>query len=546
MGLLKRLFGLTKGKRGSDESGGAAAPVDSEAIAGDVDTSAVRPDETESPAASPVLPEVPAPAVSAPDPPRESPGPVDYTVWVGLDFGTATTEAVIQVEDRRSDSSEILVMAWAGESREEAVLVLPSQIRRDLAGGRAGAGTLIAEESLEGVTIEMKTRLLDAAPELAPDGIGDSARCQENADFCDALVHVSMCLSAVKRAIRAYLGPASFRVHVQMAAPIEPARESDTDETAVESRPVEAVFRELGFRALQASDLIDGWELDAAQYEGVLERAFRGPVPAREQSPVTLIPEALAAVAAYLEDPDLECHRFATVDVGGSTTDVTFVWFQTAESQSEGEATCWYYSMRTFRVGTNELVAAVAESAGTEEGGPGHAGLAKMPTLTTGPARDRCEEIAAHIHRCYREAWKNAFEWTGSQMSRWYPRDRPRIAGWSLLLTGGGCDLDVVRESLESPPFAESYFDEHAEFRGLEAPGWLPILALSGQRLERPAARSRRYRDPVSRAGALLTVAYGLSRRTPDLPRGLRDDEGMGRPARSRRDRDWEYVFQSA
>ncbi len=474
-----------------------------------------------------------------PDGPSRS---VDYSVWVGLDFGTATTKAMVQIEDRRDGSVEFLVIGWKGDRRSDAVVILPSQIRRDPDGGFIGAAEILDLDDRTDVTVEMKTRLLDAAAELAPGGRCDPERCRASVDFVDALVHVSMCLASIRRALHEYLGDAAFKMHVQLAAPLEPAGASAAGSVSDASAPVEAVFHELGFRALCGSHAIDGWRIGATEATRFIEDAFRDPTPAAEESPVTLIPEALAAVAVHLERADVDSHLFATVDVGGSTTDVAFAWYQAPESHREGEATCWYYSMATARVGTNDLVDAVFGTQAAGRAGA-HEELAGLPTLWKGPRVARCAQVAKEIHSAYTAAWARALKQSGGQVRHWREGPDRRTAAWTLLLVGGGNDLDVVSETLEVPPHAESFFDEQRAVERLVVPARLPILSPAGTCLEWSGVGAGRRRDPIARSSSMLIVAFGLARRVPDLPRWELDEDGM--PARGEtRGREYAYLLE--
>ncbi len=440
--------------------------------------------------------------------------PVDYSVWIGLDFGTATTKAVVQIEDRRKEETEFLVVSWAGERRPDSVVLLPSQIRREPDGGFTGAGRIIETDDRSGVSVELKTRLLDAAPELAPDGICDTARCRKSGDFTDALMHLAMCLASIRKAVRAYLGHARFKTHVQCAAPLEPGGRTAIGQMSEESQPTAAVFRELGFRALCGSRLVNGWQLSAENAAAVIDAAFAEPMPTPDESPVTLIPEALAAVAAYLESPDVGAHLFATVDVGGSTTDVAFAWYQSPDVQREGEPICWYQAMTTTRVGTNELVDAVF-GPDVEKGAFSHEELARRPSLTMGDSASACRTVVAEIHDAYQQAWKQALTHQGEPLKFWI---KDRTTTWTLLLLGGGTDLDLVAEALALPPHAGSLVDAHQEVRSLRAPGQLKVLSRTGERLDVSRLTDPARRDPVYRSGSMLVVAYGLSRRAPDFP----------------------------
>lgn len=468
--------------------------------------------------------------------------PVDHSVWVGLDFGTATTKAVVQIEDRRDGSTEFLVVGWKGHRRADAVVVLPSQIRRERDGGFTGAAEILDLEDRSGVTVEMKTRLLDAAPDLAPDGRCDPAGCRTSRDFIDALVHLSMCLATIRRAIREHLGDSAFKMHVQLAAPLEPAGASAAGSVSEASAPVAAVFHELGFRALRGSAAVSGWRIDAAEAEHMIEAAFRDATPAADESPVTLIPEALAAVAAHLDGTDVGSHLFATVDVGGSTTDVAFAWYQAPESHREGEATCWYYSMTTARVGTNDLADAIY---GTEAAGRAHAhkDMSRLPSLRNRPGAAACDRVAKRIHEAYTQAWVRALKQYGGQIRTWRKGPDRRTTAWTLLLVGGGNDLDAVSETLEVPPYAESYFDQHRAVERLAVPARLAILSTDGARLEWVGVGAGRRRDPIARASSMLSVAYGLSRRVPDLPRWELDEDGLP-PRPEIRERHYEYLME--
>jgi hypothetical protein len=213
-------------------------------------------------------------------------------------------------------------------------------------------------------------------------------------------------------------------------------------------------------------------------------KALAEAMPEPRMSPVTAVPEALAAVTAFLLTPGRDAGNYATVDVGGSTTDISFFWHQSVAFDPELRGKASYYAWRSKQIGTAK-------------------------------ADDR-QQFLHGVQAAYRETFRDAFcvrpicrDWCSGDTAR-----------WTLLLLGGGTAADGVEEHLRKHPPDQCQIANHDEVKVLTVPVNTKILLSDGRTAEphMPSGWGPTG-NPLRTLGRLLTVAFGLAHRPPDIPR---------------------------
>lgn len=426
-------------------------------------------------------------------------------IWIGLDFGTATTECVVQIERPIPDS--IAVLAFEGSSRNDAQVVFPSAME-------IFDGVVLPSYKLKrkGKIIEMfKSDLVAEIRENNPAG---PSLHRTDGHFCRSVRHLASVLALARRAIAGWLPSQEFDFHLNIGAPIGADRDNRDD------AKIREVFHELAYRALELSA---EWPEQPPTIQKSVElsnRSMQIKVPSVNNSRVTVVPEALAAVTSFLKSPSRVAAAFATIDVGGASTDISYFWYSTGEFDALSEPKAWYYSVRSERVGTNNLIHGLNASVDPGFRGPAHERLSNCSSLEAEIQPEYILKFKDALEQSYRNAFRDAYSLDGN-LSSWVNQAQPRVAKWTLLLLGGGCGFRVVKDFLQFTPPSNSNAEEHGEVEMLRPPKELGVLLPVGKYLPLHIADGN---DILTQCGHLVTVAHGLAFRSPDIPKyGMHD-----------------------
>lgn len=433
---------------------------------------------------------------------RRDDRPPDAYVWIGLDFGTATTECVVRLEVA-GEPDRVLVLAFDGATRSDARIVLPSALE-------------ITERSVQpaylltgsGRTLEM---LKTAIVAEIDQGLGNRALRRPDGPFARAMLHLAFVLAMTRSAVSAWLGNMRLQFYLNIAAPV------GADPTVQRFVRIRETFRELGFRSLVLSSLTPAAPLTLSKANECIARGLAVAVPEPRLSPVLAVPEALAAVTSFLHAPDRTEGNYATIDVGGGTTDISFFWFQTGRFDDAAERKAWYYSACTYPVGTSDLIRVLRLDGSSQQGRTTHELLHDLTKHTALSQAGRVDAFLQRLNEYYTDSFRESFS-LRPNFREW--ANNGTTASWALLLLGGGCGIPFIRENLEESPPQRCNFVEHGNVEVLSAPRHLDILTASGDILS--AASSRRWkpeRDVLNEVGHLATVAHGLAFRAPDIPK---------------------------
>lgn len=425
----------------------------------------------------------------------------DAYAWIGLDFGTATTECVVRIE-ASGEEDRVAVMAFGGSSRSDAEVILPSaiQLYNDVvhpAYMLRGGGHIV--EIIKTNLIAEIDRSVDPKELRRPDG-----------PFAYAILHLASILHKTRFAIDKWFGGDRLRMYLNIAAPV------GAELSISRNAQIRAVFHEIGYRALVLSSDWPSSPPTTDTARALVDIGLKVEVPSSEQSPVFPIPEALAAVTAFLHAPDRGAGNYATIDVGGGTTDISYFWFQTGHHSASREKKAWYYTIRTAPVGMNDLIARLKSRSVSPDARTAHEQLRDLQEPRGYIDDTDLDRFLSRVDSSYRDAFREAFT-TRPVHSDWCMGGRAR---WTTLLLGGGSGCPFVREHLSNNPPKRMNIDRHGHVEMLVAPSHLDILLPTGKILTATDPRAwHGKRDVVRQNGHLLTVAYGLAFRAPDIPK---------------------------
>lgn len=426
--------------------------------------------------------------------------PMESFVWLGVDFGTATTECVLRIETR-GEPDRVLILAASGQRRTDATVVIPSAIELDEELIRTGVNLSGHGQILDNLKLDLIheiDRELAQAELFRPEG-----------PFAYAVAHVASVIALARRAIQQVVGNRSTGYYVNLAAPIGPDPEDQRH------RKRKAVFHALAYKALQLSECCGEIPIRRDDFLRGYGQVINNPVPEPSKSPVYVVPEALAAVTAYLNAPNWNTGNYASIDIGGGSTDVSFFWFHNGHFAPVPELRAWYYSVQTASVGMSDLFEDLKDVLVNHRGRTRHEQLCSLPALEPYRDREAVETLLAAVSKIYRAAFVESFtlrpnfaDWVQDMTSR-----------WDLFLLGGGCSDTLLRDHCANHP-PDNLIDFHRTTTEGGCPLTLDIILPSGQILRQGDAATRRFDvDVLKVTGHMLTVAYGLSFRAPDIPK---------------------------
>lgn len=431
---------------------------------------------------------------------RRDDSPIDAYVWIGLDFGTATTECVVRIETR-GEQDAVMVVASGGDSRTDAVVVTPSAVE-------------IQESILRtGIDLEGAGQVID---NLKLDLIGEAVESHSSENlyrvhgpYFRSLIHLAAVLAMVRKAVDKRLGKKRVGYYLNIAAPIGP------DTASAHHQRVRTVFHDLAFRALSLSAMVFEWPIPLSQLDELCRSIKTIHVPTLDDSPVNVVPEALAAVTAFLHAPNRVAGNYATIDVGGGTTDVSFFWFQTGTFAATGEKKAWYYSIRSVPFGMSCLFDGLTETIAEQSGRTRHERLRSIRSLSAYEQRIQLRDFLAGLKSAYDAAFKESFA-VRPNFRDWCENG---LSGWNLLLLGGGVSDTLIHDHL-SGHVPHSRVGPHRRVENLGVPRNLDLILPSGRILSANDGSLGRFDIDVLQVNDhMLTVAYGLSFRAPDIPR---------------------------
>jgi hypothetical protein len=324
------------------------------------------------------------------------------------------------------------------------------------------------------------------------------------------VLHLADVLAWVRSSVERVVGEDAQRlaIRVAIAAPLDVSSESSDAES------VEARFRRAGWLALQLTESYAGGAISRASWAQRWAQLKQLEVPAKDWSPVIIVPEALAAVASHLLQPGQANGEFATLDVGGGTTDASFFWFNNGHVGGFDFPEAWYYAMHSDpQTGSKMLAEIPTETPPEADVQTLHQRLLAVRNLADPDDQPSVECYLSSIRDVHREAWKQAIqarnppgEREALDLGHWCDEDGHAV--WTLLWLGGGCRWTRVEQSLQ----AFRVYNEIKPPRRvteMQVPSHIGVLKRDGSVADTSRAFIPRY---------MLVVAHGLAHRIPDLP----------------------------
>lgn len=268
-------------------------------------------------------------------------------------------------------------------------------------------------------------------------------------------------------------------------------------------------FERLAYNgSLVAGDVQSGMRLSDAV--ALIRDNARRSMPSRDDLPISIVPEAIAAVHAYCQSPIASHGLYALVDVGAGTTTVSFFRYHNASSKS---ITC--YSSYTDAVGADDFDRAIFAALVRNHPELERLGVADRAavlhdirtakeTLSPGLRLGSGYQLSkADVLAAIRPMSSRVFNVYGTAFSKAYAKEKfsDRWKSLTIMLIGGGSLVSGVAQALDRAPHG---MVERRMVQALELPD---VIRIDGGPRE------------ISQQDAnLLTVAFGLSHARVDIP----------------------------
>lgn len=448
------------------------------------------------------------------DKPADTPAPTagrPRRVTIGLDFGTSTSKCCFR---EASDGKPFVFVSFRRPGDQGSSPLF------DTAVSTRARALVFGPDAANATSVVRSFKMClpcQAAMESRSAQLGPCPRCDSTApgtfqlagekvsaeDLCT--LHLSVILSEVLPLIPKVIGVDSsrLRISVNAAAPLQQLKEFG---------PVGPYFERAVFYALRIAEAGVArrcWPIADAM--NALQMVRKEPLPAESLSPTALFPETHAAMTGYMLLPESEKGLHGLLDVGAGTTDVSFFWFQKDPNATKA----WYYSTGTMPKGMDDVDRLLA------------------PVLKVPPHRLRSEResknpewlaenghifkdlswsVRKHLGEIYLEAKK-----VDQRTWAWVDKEKG-VAQCRLFLVGGGAACAPLVEISSKKPL-EGNIWKYVPLR-LLVPSTESVVAPNGSI---QALGKAGFDD----ARPLLLLAYGLAHPRPDVPKFIRDSEGV-------------------
>jgi hypothetical protein len=418
-------------------------------------------------------------------------------VIIGLDFGTSSTKAVVQIRGQLRTPELFIVGHDAGSSADPEI-VCPSAVAID--GDRLYFGWNAEQPGAPQIIRSFKMCLACLHGQRRALGVCHSCDAQTPGQFSiggavlDAEDISALYLAHYLQSITKHTGVMhSDDVFINTAAPLDQLKSNAA---------LKSSFARVIERAFQLWPKAENpWLLSDAM--SALSEVKSKNLPPVEERRTAVFPETLAAMTAFLKMPGREKGNYASLDVGAGTTDVAFFWFH----KTDGDPEACYYAAATYPVGMDDIDASLIRTMRQAPPNP----RKFREGMSNDEATQKIEtfrHVLDAIYRHYRMTWGQAYE-NCKQESAWVEeRNGHRVAQFQLCLVGGGAKFVPLVRRL-SEPFNALRIDE-IPYGIPTLPARIPVL-WRGRTLVVP--------DRVESQRSLLLLALGLSEHAIDIPR---------------------------
>jgi len=284
-----------------------------------------------------------------------------------------------------------------------------------------------------------------------------------------------------------------------------PPEEGEFKLDSPRTRRMRSVLERAWMLAYKISNPEDGLPL-ADALRGV-DSVYDTPLLADSQTPVEVIPEALAAACFIITSDEAKPGNWLTVDVGALTTDTSYFFFN---PDPTFQVAC-YSTLQSKQVGTEALVRASHLVEVKGRGYLPHEAISKNSDLATN--HENYERVVQGVLGAVKQAVVGAMVRHGGNVGSVIADRRPRF---NILLVGGGSVNKAISPKINTWTFPGVGGCECAPCSTAQLPTSVQLLTAQSQL--RPGM------IPPS-DHAILTIAVGLAQRRIDLPQWCNADQ---------------------
>jgi hypothetical protein len=448
------------------------------------------------------------------------------SVTIGLDFGTAATKCVINLEGTDSGKDRFLAISFPDGSTAEGSVCVPTSI--GVQDDVLSFGCTAEEAGEENIirSVKMAIPCMDAqwgryrSPFMLHDKPGHFQLLDHTFSALDlSTLYLAVMIKQIKSQLSAYLkGKAEIEeVYLNIAAPldhlvayyenVEFATKKDRSEVLLgnidRDTRVSAIYMKLSQWSLRlANKSQNPWDI-ASAVESLNSIKQEGVRPL-EKSPAHVIPEAHAAISSYINRPRTREGRFISFDVGAGTTDISVFWLR----KKYGLPKPLYYASGSLHSGMDDIDKCLSELIAP---GPG----ASIRQSREAVEKDgqvlrvhhtHCEgiikEIACHKSKVFGLAYDKE-----RKLANWGDKNQANV---TLLMLGGGSQSEFLKRVFQSVLWENVLGAPRRERLSLGHTD--SIILPNGGELRLSETHS------LSDHARLLVIAEGLAQKIIDIP----------------------------
>jgi len=452
--------------------------------------------------------------------------PCRISVTVGLDFGTAATKCVINLEGMDSGRDKFLAISFPDTSDTEGSICIPTSI--GVQNGFLSFGYTAEKLGEENIirSVKMAIPCIDAqwnnyeSPFMLQSRPG---YFQVNSHILSALdlstLYLAVMIKQIKFQLSAYLkSKAQIKeVYLNIAAPldhlvryyenVEYATKKDKNKILLgnvdRDTRLSAIYMKLGQWSLRLADKSQNpWDI-ANALRSLNDIKQKGVRPL-EKSPAYVIPEAHAAISSYINRPRTKEGRFISFDVGAGTTDVSVFWLQ----KRDGLPKASYYASGSLHFGMDDIDRCLSDL------------IPQVPGTSIRYIREqlekdnqvlreyhtRCKAIIQKIEAHKLKVFGLAYD-KERKLSNWGNRNQASVI---LLMLGGGSQSEFLKRIFQSVLWENTLGPPKAEQLSLGHTNW--TILPNGEELGLSAM------PRLSEQAKLTVIAEGLAQKIIDIP----------------------------
>ncbi len=380
-------------------------------------------------------------------------------ITIGLDFGTSTTKCIVNLEGYEDRKDKFMAISFPHNDINEGSLCIPTAI------GISGDSLIFGHEA-DAFPEESVIRSFKMAIPCMKNDWGNYKSSYMILDkpgyfrILDqginaaglSILYLAWVIKQIKTSVLKYLDenrePTFF---LNMAAPLDHLlenfdgtkqdrgkfRNDKQNENLKRDTRVSKYYRAIYQWSLKLSDQSHNpWRLHDAVAE--LKKLHKSKLLSLEETPAYVIPETIAAITTYIKRPRTRSGRFATVDIGAGSTDISYYWLE----KHDGTIKPWYYSSGSLHIGIDDIDRYLEDILNEEPGNSLRQKREHLQEKDDGLYKHR--EVLKPILDEFDNHKKKMFFLAYQKEKRQADWGTPKEAFITLLLLGGGCKIDVI------------------------------------------------------------------------------------------------------